>query len=280
MASETMVSRKRGELIVVCSAKGGVGRTIVTVNLAVALCKKNVKIGILDGDFQFGDVSLALDLQSTFNMKDVAQDIDNLDELGVTSYLSRHDSGVRVLPAPNRPEYSELINQKVINKVLNYMLLQHDYVVVDTGVGLQEQTLYTIEKADQIILLTNLEMATLKNTRLMLETFEALEVRDKVQVVVNRSTMESVIKASDVSEILGDENPLYIPNDSQAATQSLNIGIPLVTSQSKSELAKAIFKLAEQLTSRRDISILKPETPSIISKLFQRQKRLKEETST
>lgn len=280
MASEQTQNRKRGELIVVCSAKGGVGRTIVTVNLAVALCKKNVKIGILDGDFQFGDVSLALDLQSTFNMKDVAQEIDSLDEHGVMSFLSQHDSGIRVLPAPNRPEYSELIEKKVIDKVLDYMLLNHDYVVVDTGVGLQEQTLYAIEKADQIIVLTNLEMATLKNTKLMLETFEAIDVRDKVQIVVNRSTMESVIKATDVPEILGDENVLHLPNDFQAATQSLNIGIPLVTSQGKTELAKAILKIAEQLTSRRDISILKPEPPSIISKLFHRQKRLKEETSS
>jgi pilus assembly protein CpaE len=279
MTKQQPTNKKRGELIAVCSAKGGVGRTIITVNLAVALCKKNIQIGVVDGDFQFGDIGLAFDLQTTFDMKDVVQEIDNLDEYGLGSYLSRHESGVRVLPAPDRPEYSELMDQNVINNVLDMMLLQHDYVIVDTGVGLHEQTLHVVEKADQILLLTNLEMATLKNTRLMIETFETLDMRDKVQVIVNRSTMESVIKANDVPEILGDETPLYIPNDFQIASQSLNIGIPFVINHGKTELAKSIFKMAEQLTSRRDISLLKPETPSLISRLLQKPKRLKEETT-
>jgi pilus assembly protein CpaE len=269
---------KRGELIAVCSAKGGIGRTTLTVNLAVALFKKNISISIVDGDFQFGDVGLAMDLQSTFTIKDVVEEIDRLDEFSLASYLCNHETGVKVLPAPERPEYAEMVTEKILSKVLDLLLVQQDYVVVDTGVGLQEKTLQFIEKADQVLVVTNLEMAALKNTKMMLETLEVLGLREKVRVVINRATMESVIQASDVPDILGEDDPIYIPNDFQIASQSLNIGIPFVMNQGKTELAKSVFKMAEQLTTRREISMIKAKKPSIISKLLNR-KRLKEETA-
>lgn len=268
-------SKKRGEMIVVCSAKGGIGRTIMAVNLAVALFKKNIKVSVLDGDLQFGDVSLAMDLQTTFTIKDVIDEIDRLDEHVLNSYLCSHDSGVKVLPAPERPEFADLVTEQALDQIIDLLLSQHDYLVVDTGVGLQEKTLQMVEKADQILILTNLEMATLKNTKLMLETLDVLGLRDKVQLVVNRATMESVIQARDVADIVGAIDPLYIPNDFQIASQSLNIGIPFVTNQGKTDIAKAVFKMAENLTSRREISMFKTKNPSVFSKLFGK-KRLKE----
>ncbi len=102
----------------------------------------------------------------------------------------------------------------------------------------------------------------------MLETLDLLGFRDKTQIVINRSTMESVIGAKDVLDILGIEDPIYIPNDFQVASQSLNVGIPFVINQGKTEIAKSVFKMAEQLTSRREISYIKPKNPSVISKLF------------
>ncbi|GAA0340430.1 hypothetical protein GCM10008967_33490 [Bacillus carboniphilus] len=264
--------KKRGEMIVVCSAKGGVGKTTLTVNLAVALRKKNIKIGVLDGDFQFGDVGLALDLQSTFTMKDVVEEMDRLDAPTLNSYLCSHDSGVKVLPAPDRPEYADLITEQSIEKVTELMLQDFDYLLVDTGAGINEKSIQLLEKADQIIVITNLEMATLKNTKLMLETLNILELSDKVQLVVNRSTMESVISAQDIPDILGIEEQMLIPNDFQTASQSLNIGIPFVTSQAKSDVARSYFRIAEQLTSRREIAPIQTKGPSVLSKLFGRKK--------
>jgi pilus assembly protein CpaE len=270
--------QKRGEMIVVCSAKGGVGKTVLSVNLAVALSKKNIKIALLDGDFQFGDVSLAMDLHPTFSIKDIVEDIESLDEYTLASYLIHHDSGVKVLPAPDRPEYADLIKPKVTDKVCDLLLEKHDFVIVDTGVGLQENSLHLVEKADQILVVTNLEMSTLKNTKLMIETLEMLGLQNKIQVVINRSTMESVIQATDVPEILGEESPIYIPNHFQMVSQSLNIGIPFVINQGKTDLSKAVFKMAEQLSSRREITVFKSKSPSFLSSLFQKNKEVKERT--
>jgi pilus assembly protein CpaE len=268
MRNEDQLGGKRGEMIVICSAKGGIGRTVMAVNLAVALTKKNIQISLLDGSFQFGDVALALDLHPTFTIKDVAEGIETMDRYALASFLIHHSSGVKVLAAPERPEYADLITPVLIDRVCELLLSHHDYLMVDTGVGLQEKTLQFIEKADQIFVLTTLEMTSIKNTKLMLETLEVLGYRDKVQLVINRSTMDSVIKAQDIPDILGAESTIYVPNDFPLVSQSLNIGIPFVMNQAKSDMAKAIFKMAEQLISRREISLFKPKQGSFIQQLF------------
>ncbi|WP_281884282.1 AAA family ATPase [Paenibacillus sp. YYML68] len=266
--SEGQPTGKRGEMIVVCSAKGGIGRTVTTVNLAVALTKKNIQVGVLDGSFQFGDVALALDLHPTFTIKDVVDNLGTMDRYTLSSFLIHHGSGVKVLAAPERPEYADLITPQVLDQVCDLMLQQHDYVLVDTAAGLGERTLQFIEKADQIFILTTLEMSAIKNTKLMLETLGVLGLLDKVQLVVNRSTMESVIKATDVPDILGVESTIYIPNDYQIVGQSLNIGIPFVINQAKTDMAKTMFKLAEQLISRREISLFKPKQAGFLQQLL------------
>ncbi|MBW5447517.1 AAA family ATPase [Cohnella sp. CFH 77786] len=261
---------KRGELIVVCGAKGGIGKTAMVVNLAVALTKKNVKICLLDGDFQFGDIALALDLHSTFTIKDVVEDIDAMDRYALSGFLIHHNSGLKVLACPERPEYADLIKPNVIDRVCDLLLSQFDYVIVDSAGGLPEHTLQLIEKADQILMVTTLEMTAIKNTKLMLDTLQVLGYRDKIHLVINRATMESVIKASEVPEILGFETAFFIPNEFHLVSQSLNIGIPFVSNQGKSDLAKAVFKMAEMLVTRREISALKPKPNSFIQQIFRK----------
>jgi pilus assembly protein CpaE len=243
------MNSQHGKLIAVCSAKGGIGRTTLTVNLAVALIKKNFSVAIMDGDFQFGDVNLAMDLKFSLTIKEVLEGIGSIDVASLANYLAVHESGVRVLSAPERPEYADLVTNEAADKILDVLLSGHDYVVVDTPVGLDEQSLRFIEKADQILVITNLEMASLKNTKLFLDTLDILGQREKVRIIINRANMESVIKATDAAKILAVEKPIYIPNDFQICSQSINLGIPFVIKHSKSEVAKAVFKMAELLSS-------------------------------
>jgi pilus assembly protein CpaE len=270
--NEEQSKGKRGEMIVICSAKGGIGRTVLAVNLAVALTKKNIQISVLDGNFQFGDVSLAMDLHPTFSIKDVVEEIGTMDRFMLAGYLIHHASGVKVMAAPERPEFADLVTPAVIDRVCDLLLSHHDYLLVDTGVGLQDRTLQFIEKADQVFVMTTLEMTSIKNTKLMLETMDILGCRQKAQVVINRSTMESVIKTMDAQEILNEELPIFIPNDFQIVSQSLNIGIPFVLNHAKTDIAKSIFKMAEQLISRREISLFKPKQASLLHQLFHKTK--------
>lgn len=249
MTAQVDTKLTQGKIIAVCGAKGGIGKTLLSVNLSIALNKKNLDVCILDGDFQFGDVSLSMDLQPSFSIKDIVEDTKNSATSSISNFLTRHSSGVNVLPAPERPEFAELVTNERLAQTLSQLKVDHDYVVVDNGIGLHEQTVEVMDKADEILVITNLEMSALKNTKLMLETMEQLGFREKVKLVVNRYNMESLIKGDDVPGMLGEKEAFYIPNNFKLASQSLNLGLPFVISQSKSDIAKSVFKMAKQLTT-------------------------------
>ncbi|MFJ5714991.1 CpaE family protein [Neobacillus sp. NPDC093127] len=274
MQTEQMNSNPQGgKIIAVCSPKGGIGRTTLTVNLAVALMKNNFTVSVLDGDFQFGDVNLAMDLKFSLTVKEVLEVLQSLDGPSLNNYLAVHESGVRVLSAPERPEFADLITNEAVNKILDVMISQHDYVVVDTPVGLHEQSLRILERADQVLVITNLEMASLKNTKLYLETLDLLGLRSRVKIIVNRANMDSVIKAEDAAKILAVPNPIYIPNDFQICSQSINLGVPFVMKYAKSEVAKGVFKMAELISGGPSPSSKKAKKGhSPLSKLFSKKR--------
>ncbi len=269
-------SKRKGKIIGISSAKGGIGRTVITANLAIALSSKRLSTCILDGCFQFGDINIAMDLQPMFTIKDVIEQMDSIDEHNILNYLYRHESGVKVLSAPHRPEYADLVTPEVLEKICNLLLPHFDYILVDVMAGLPDKSLYFLEKADQVLLLTDLEMTTLKNTKLMLEILETLELREKLQVVVNRSTMQSVIQSSDVLQILGEPSLLYVPNDFDIVSKSLNIGIPFVLNHRRIDLAKAIFGIADFLTAGQEIALYKPKPSSFAQMLLDKFRRPKE----
>ncbi|WP_407269470.1 CpaE family protein [Radiobacillus sp. PE A8.2] len=246
---DTTELEQKGKVIAVCSAKGGVGRTLISVNLSVALTKKNLNVCLLDGDFQFGDISLAMDLQPTFTIKDVVEEIEGMDDYSLNNFLSTHSSGVNVLAAPDRPEFAELITNEALVRVIEMLRNQFDFVIIDTGTEINGHAVDIIEQADQILAITTLEMTSLKNTRLLLETYEKLGIREKVQLVINRFDMESLIKAEEVPGMFNEVTAIQIPNNFKITSQSLNLGIPFTISQTKSNLSKVLFKMAENMTS-------------------------------
>ncbi|MCD8508807.1 MAG: AAA family ATPase [Bacillus sp. (in: Bacteria)] len=265
---ENSTSSQQGKVIAVCSAKGGIGKTLISVNLAVALNKKNLNVCIIDGDFQFGDVSVALDLTPTFTIKEVVEEIDDMNEEAVYSFLTKHPSGVMVLSAPERPEFADLITSNSVIKIIEELRKKFDYIIVDSGAGIQGTTLDIMEVSDEILIITNLEMTALKNTKLILETLKQLELFEKTQLIVNRYTMESLIKASEVPKMLGQDNIISIPNNFKLASQSLNLGIPFVISQSKSDLSKAVFQMTETIVSKQGVDKREKEKKSMFKKLF------------
>lgn len=241
------MAEKNGYVIAVCGAKGGIGKTMISVNLAVALGKTNLDIAIIDGDLQFGDVSLSLDLQPPRSIKDLVEDEAFAGEDTVMRYLTEHDSGVRVLPAPERPEFAEIITPDSLKRIIEDLKRTHDYIIIDNGIGLLDFTVESMELSDLILIVTNMEMSALKNTKLMMETIRELHFSEKTSLIVNRYTMESLIKGDEVPGMLGFEGAYFIPDHYKIASQSLNLGVPFVRTQSKSDLAKSFFKMAKMI---------------------------------
>lgn len=251
---QNTVDDDKGEIIVFISGKGGVGKTVISVNTAVTLSNKGFSTCILDGSFQFGDINLALDIQPTLTISDLIGVSESLDNVEISDYLHKHDSGVKVLSAPTKPEYADLIKPDMIPKICEKILEKNDFLIVDLSPGLSDLNLSFIELANRIFLVTDLEMAALKNTKTMLRTLKMLEIDNKVKIIVNRSDMESLIKADDVQDILETEDISFISNNFKVVSKSFNIGIPFVISKPKEKISSEIMELVREFQNNKPIT--------------------------
>ena len=241
----------RGKIITFFSPKGGVGRTTIATNLAVALHQSTGQpVCLVDGSLPFGDIAVILNMSpKAKTIADLVGAFDQVDAEVLESVLVAHSTGIKVLLAPPTPEAAELITGANIKKVLETLRESYAYVVVDTWPSFQEQVLTMLDVADVILTLMTLEITSLKNVRVFMEIAEKLGYDDqKVQLVANRNDSSGGIKASDVEASLARKIPHTIVSDGRALVLAVNRGVPFVISHRDSQVAKDIFTLADKLT--------------------------------
>jgi len=244
--------RVTGEIITFFSPKGGVGRTTIATNLAVALHQLSQKpVVLVDGSLPFGDIAVILNMSpKAKTIADLIGSFDNTDSDVLESVLVSHSTGIKVLLAPPTPESAELITGANMKHVLELLRERYAYIVVDTWPSFQEQVITMLDVADVILTLMTLEITSLKNVRVFMEIAEKLGYgSDKVQLVANRNDSSGGIKASDVEASLGRKIPHTIVSDGRTLVLAVNRGVPFVISHRESQVAKDIFTLAQRITA-------------------------------
>lgn len=193
---------KAGKTVAVFSPKGGVGRTSVAVNLAVAIrMATGKKVALVDCSLLFGDVGIMLNLNASKTISDLIPVIASLDVDLLNSVMVDHITGVKVLMAPSRPELAELVHAEHLRRILSVLKAHFDYLVIDTHPSFEDTTLAALDLADQILVLTTLEMPAIKNIKLFLEVADALHYsNDKLMLVLNRADSTGGIDVHDIEE--------------------------------------------------------------------------------
>lgn len=249
-------------VISIFGAKGGLGKSTISANLAVKLAEKRKKVALVDLDLQFGDVHIFMDIEPKDTITELFQDVltPNIDS--VRSYMSVHSSGVHVLCAPKSPEYAELISAEKVLSLLSLLRTYYDYVILDTAPSFSEVNMTAIESSSLIFFITGLDISILKNSKLSISLLESLQQTDKVRVIVNRAVDMNTITVSDVEKIIGYPIWAKIPSDYKVAVNALNRGIPFVTGAPNSKLSMSVSELADKLVSGKTEHFLK-EKPGI-----------------
>src|SRR5438128_7265302 len=270
---------QRGKIITFFSPKGGVGRTTIATNLAVALHQSTGQpVCLVDGSLPFGDIAVILNMSpKAKTIADLVGAFDQVDAEVLESVLVAHSTGIKVLLAPPTPEAAELITGANIKKVLETLRENYAYVVVDTWPSFQEQVLTMLDVADVILTLMTLEITSLKNVRVFMEIAEKLGYDDqKVQLVANRNDSSGGIKASDVEASLARKIPHTIVSDGRALVLAVNRGVPFVISHRDSQVAKDIFTLADKLSGAADAGADRRRDPRLRSDPATSQRRLRD----
>ncbi|HEY8732809.1 MAG TPA: response regulator [Candidatus Limnocylindria bacterium] len=258
------IGPERGKIITFFSPKGGVGRTTIATNLAVALHQSTGKpVVLVDGSLPFGDIAVILNMSpKAKTIADLVGSFEQVDAEVLETVLVQHSTGIKVLLAPPTPEAAELITGANIKKVLETLRESYAYIVVDTWPSFQEQVLTMLDVADVILTLMTLEITSLKNVRVFMEIAEKLGYDEhKVQLVANRNDSSGGIKASDVEASLARKIPHTIVSDGRALVLAVNRGVPFVISHRDSQVAKDIFTLAEKLSGAGESAGAAAATP-------------------
>jgi pilus assembly protein CpaE len=239
--------RAPGRVVTVFSSKGGCGKTFLSTNLAVSLARSGVEVALVDLDLHFGDVAIMLHLFPSHTIYDAAQN-PGLDALSLKSFLTHHDSGIWALVAPTEPTVADSINPGTIGNILKLLRSAFDYVVIDTPPAFSEPVLAAFDESDWLVMLATLDVPSIKNLRLTLQTMELLHFpKGRIRVVVNRADSKVGLRMPDVEKLLSSPVDTTIPS-SRSVPLSVNKGSPIMLEEPKGPVAEAIRRVAAQLT--------------------------------
>jgi pilus assembly protein CpaE len=239
-------------VITVMAGKGGSGKTITATNLAAALTERlgEDRVVIVDADLQFGDVALMLQIDPTRTIVDAAAIIDELTEPRLDAILLRHDSGLRVMPAPLVPAGADKIGPKDVVRVVEMLRGMYSFVVVDTAPIFDDGLITLLEHSDDVLLVVDMDLPSVKNAKIALDTLRAIGFdTGKVHLTVNRANSKARLDLAELERALGEKVAASIPSD-RLIPQSVNEGVPAVTFSPRSRVAKAFYTLAELFLPR------------------------------
>jgi pilus assembly protein CpaE len=237
-----------GKVATVFSPKGGIGKTCVSTNLAATFAKYHKeRTLLLDLDLQFGDAAIMLGLEPDKTIYDLVVAPGELDTEKLAGYTTQHPCGLDVLPAPIRPEDAELVTEGKLARLLEVARASYDMIIVDTSPFFHGPMLATLDRTDLLLLLCGLDIPTIKNVRLGLQTLELLSFpQERIRVILNRANTNVGLKRTEVEETLRAKVHVELPSD-RAVPMAVNRGKPVALAEPGADFSKAIRGLADHI---------------------------------
>jgi len=245
-------TRRLGRVTSVFSTKGGLGVTTVASNLAVSLASRGGSESVLlvDLDSRQSDIATLLNLRSTYSVLDAFENVGRMDESFLRGLLTRHGSGLWVLPGPQRMERIQF-GAEPVRIGLEVMRSYFDQIVLDLRHDLDPGTVAALELSDTVLFLTSLDVPAIRSSMAGLAAFRHLGIaQQRIKVVVMRDDTSEDMTTKQVREALGMPIFWRIPNDYQAVISSINTGNPVVLGAPKSKMARSVSQLSDWVSQQ------------------------------
>lgn len=255
-AEEEAGRSRLGKVVTVISPKGGAGKTVAATNIALVLTAwaGANRVVILDADLQFGDVCLALQIDPRTSIVDVARDYDRLDEALLESAMVRHGSGLHVLPGPLEPAMADEVPTEAVVRILAMLKRMFDYVVIDTAPFLDEPVLSILERSDDVLLVVDMDLPSVKNAKLALDTLRLIKYpMERIQLILNRANSKARLDIEELERSLEMEVGAAIPSD-KLVPRSVNEGVPVVALYPRSKPARGFQRATELVVDESTVA--------------------------
>jgi len=238
-----------GEVILVFSGKGGVGKTLIATNLAVGLAEQTGgRIALIDLDLQFGDVGVMLNLDHSRSITELVDGPSGIDEESLREVLANGPAGVKVLLAPISPELADLVTAEHIRALMAELRRTFDFVVVDSSSHLTEFNLEVIELSQRVLVITALTIPAIKDAKLTLKVLESLSVdAETTMLVVNRVDGYADFNQESIEQSLRTPVAVQIPHDPRVIGDAITNGRPFVTANREAEVSRAVRELVTKI---------------------------------
>jgi pilus assembly protein CpaE len=241
------------QVIAVCGATGGVGTTSLAVNLGCSLAS-NAKnsVCLVDLDLSLGDADVFLDAIPDYTLVDVAQNVTRLDFTLLKRSLTKHSTGLFLLPRPVQLEDAAHITPEDLHRMIGLLKATFTHLILDLSKGYSQLDMVALETATHVLLVTQLDLPCLRNVvRLMMSFGEINGLKDKVKIVVNRVGLDAgQISLKKAQETIGREIFWQLPNDYRTMSEVRNNGVPLIEAAPKAAITQSILELTDQFSAR------------------------------
>jgi pilus assembly protein CpaE len=260
-ALPTVTRAQLGRVVTVFSPKGGTGKTVTASNLGAALAKHGTNTLLLDLDLQFGDAAIVMGIEPEKTVYDLVVAPGELDHEKLAGYITKHPCGLDILPAPLRPEDAELVTESKITRLLEVARETYDVIVVDTSPFFHGPMLATLDRTDELLVLCGLDVPTLKNVRLALQTLELLAFpTSRIRFVLNRANTKVGLSKREVETALKVSIDTEVPSD-RSVPISVNQGNPAVLAHPNSDFSRALTTLAKSLVKEKAKTTTQAKSP-------------------
>ena len=226
--------------------KGGTGKTTLAIGVAAQLAKAGKRVMLLDLDLQFGDVAMALDLDTKNSIVDLVQDRGGITIENINGFAVEHSTGMSVLCAPKSSEYAEFVSPNHVEKIIDIMRPYYEYIIIDLPASFNDATITACENCEEIYLVYNNEILSLRNAKVCYCILEQLHQREKIRFILNKFE-KGLVKAEDFEEMFQTKMFATVPADYPAALSSINKGLAVTVAHPKSEISKGICEIADKI---------------------------------
>jgi pilus assembly protein CpaE len=232
------------KVITLFSPKGGVGKTVLATSMGAMYAKRLKKRTLLiDLDLQFGDAAIMLGADPRATILDLVMSHGDLDSDKLAGFVTHHESGLHLLPAPLRPEDDALVTDDRLASVLTAAKQAYDIILIDTAPNFTSTVLTALDRTDELVVVASLEATSLKSVKVCLQTLEMLHYPlEKSHVVLNRADTKVGLKKDQVEKALGKAIRFGVPSN-KAVPTAINRGVPVVMTDPKADVTRAVREL-------------------------------------